>query len=496
VFNSGGNWEFLFGKPLLWNFDAVHRYRTDKVVIHSNNGRQITLDNEYQEDQNVGKTDEVNTIQEEHTEQPKLTDIRPITPERIAKIQADVKIGDDITKDQRKEVLQILAEYADCFVLNISEVVQIPGAVHKLNIPDGATFNTRPRSPNWTPKQRKFIHGKVDEMLEAGIVRSIHPRDVKCVAPVVLLKKVYENGGLPIVELMHKVNDKCLANGMPPAFDLPPRPAKTQEESEDAPIKWRICQNFKELNEVTKIASMPQGDIRAKQLCLSGHHWIHVFDFAAGFHTEYVHEDSQPYITFYVEGQGFLSYQRMPFGVTGGPSEFAIHTADTLHNIVADGTIELFVDDSRSVADTFIEGLEKLAKLLEGVRHEQLLLSPSKLCLFMLEAVFAGVLVSMDGVRPDPAKLTAVVNWPRPEDASQLEGFLGLTGYFQDLIKGYVRIERPLWDILRMVDIPKNTGKTAYRRAMKTFKLADIWCEEHMKAFVTLKKILVSEPVV
>ena len=46
-----------------------------------------------------------------------------------------------------------------------------------------------------------------------------------------------------------------------------------------------------------------------------------------------------------------------------------------------------------------------------------------------MEAVFAGAQVGPQGVSPDSSKLTAIVNWPTPEDASHLEGFLGLTSY-------------------------------------------------------------------
>jgi len=33
VFNSGGGWKFLFGKPLLRCFQAVHNFDTDMVSI-------------------------------------------------------------------------------------------------------------------------------------------------------------------------------------------------------------------------------------------------------------------------------------------------------------------------------------------------------------------------------------------------------------------------------------------------------------------------------
>ena len=91
--------------------------------------------------------------------------------------------------------------------------------------------------------------------------------------------------------------------------------------------------------------------------------------------------------------------------------------------------------------------------------------------------------------------MTAIVDWPIPADASHLEGFLGLTSYFRDLIKGYARLEAPLRNILRQVEMPAGTKKHAYQRIMKAHKLGDTWTPEHTKTFIALKAQLVSEPV-
>ena len=419
----------------------------------------------------------------------------PFKPDRVAKILAEIKIGTDVTPAQHHETLDLIKEFADCFALAISEVNTVPGAVHKLDIPEDATFRTKIGQRSLNPPQKAYIHGKVKEMLAAGIIEPIHPRDVRAVAPTVLAKKTHDGLGLPMDELKHLLNDQCVEHGMPSIPDLPPRPAPVDTDDTASGTKWRICQDFGEINKVTQIAPMPQGDIRAKQQRLSGHRYIHVFDFAAGFYAIAIDPDSQPYIVFYVEGWGYFKYLRLPFGVTGGPSEFAQLTGQRLHDLTADGIIELFVDDGGSASDTFEEGIWKLRKLLERVRQEKLSLSPSKLRLFMTEAVFAGATVGPNGVSPDMSKLTAIVNWSQPQDVSHLEGFLGLAGYFRDLVKGYSTLEKPLRDILRAVDVPKGVGKQTYQRIMRNYKIGDIWKEEHTKAFLALKAKLISEPV-
>jgi hypothetical protein len=125
-------------------------------------------------------------------------------------------------------------------------------------------------------------------------------------------------------------------------------------------------------------------------------------------------------------------------------------------------------------SDSFEEGLSKLCMLLDCVQKEKMSLSPSKLRLFMTEAVFAGVQVGPQGVSPNSTKLTAIVNWPISGDASHLKGFLGLASYFWDLVRGYTQIEGPLQNILCQVPISVGTKKQKYQQAIKAFKLKEL----------------------
>jgi hypothetical protein len=75
----------------------------------------------------------------------------PLKPERVAEILRLVKIGDDISPEERSAVESMICEFADVFALSVSEVKHIPGAVHRLKIPEGATFNTKIRQRPMTP---------------------------------------------------------------------------------------------------------------------------------------------------------------------------------------------------------------------------------------------------------------------------------------------------------------------------------------------------------
>src|SRR5271168_1461247 len=139
--------------------------------------------------------------------------------------------------------------------------------------------------------------------------------------------------------------------------------------------------------------------------------------------------------------------------------------------------------------------MKKLTQIFSRIRETGLSLSASKCEFFMSQIVFAGASIGQKGVQPDLKKLTAIVNWKIPENATALAGFLGLTGWFRDLVFGYAKKEQPLRDLMRKVELPEGYTKTIYRRVMSDFKLKDIWTDEHTRAFLNLKAEMMSEPV-
>jgi hypothetical protein len=144
----------------------------------------------------------------------------------------------DITEEERKMVHEILTEFADCFALLIMEVNVIPGATHRLNIPEGATFRTKIPPRTYNPDQCAFIEAKVNEMLAAGIIWHIHPRDVHFIAQTVLVQKTHKGEGLTLDKPTHKVNDQCLEHGIPNEFEMPPRPEPRElPETQNKPKK-------------------------------------------------------------------------------------------------------------------------------------------------------------------------------------------------------------------------------------------------------------------
>lgn len=117
---------------------------------------------------------------------------------------------------------KLIREYADFFALSLHEVYHIPGAVHKIDIPKDKVFNTKVHQCPLTPPQRTYLNSTHDHMLEADIIVSITADKVKCISPMTLAQKVHQGGGLTCNELAHRLNDQCIAAGLPSKPNLPP----------------------------------------------------------------------------------------------------------------------------------------------------------------------------------------------------------------------------------------------------------------------------------
>lgn len=527
VFDGGNAWSLLIGKPLLESLGVSHDYGNDTIRIPTGNETEsVGIENQHAGTQGChdvqGELEEVKPepssvwildtgAGEEDTSypgepQPDVSKVfeptlltwrtDPFNAERVKAVLGGILIGADLDPKQRKQVESLFAEYADCFALSMSEVLAVDGASHRLDIPRDTVFSTKVGQRRLSPPQKEFYNKVLDTMLDADIIEPIDVQDVKCCGATTLARKAHDGNGLTLDKIQHRVNDQCVTAGMEDMFEkLGPRETKAENTDSDAPqvTKWRVCQDFAELNKVTKVPPMPQGDIRAKQQNLSGHRWVSVFDFASGFYACEIDIEDRLYICFYVEGRGYFCYKRMPFGLTGAPSTFAQMTARALGDLIGI-LFELFVDDGGMAGDNFNTMLQNTHILLQQVRDTGLSLSATKSRFFMSEATFAGGRVGSDGIKPDLTKLTAIAEWKIPADLQNLGAFLGLAGYFRALIKGYASIAQPLTDLARS-DIPRTKGKAAYTRAMKGYSLQSIWKDEHTQAFLRLKVALTSEPV-
>ena len=57
--------------------------------------------------------------------------------------------------------------------------------------------------------------------------------------------------------------------------------------------------------------------------------------------------------------------------------------------------------------------------------------------------------MSIEGIRVDPTKIEAIVNWKPPRNVIEVRSFLGIAGYYRRFLRGFSVIASPLTKLLR-----------------------------------------------
>ncbi|XP_017604692.1 uncharacterized mitochondrial protein AtMg00860-like [Gossypium arboreum] len=122
----------------------------------------------------------------------------------------------------------------------------------------------------------------------------------------------------------------------------------------------------------------------------------------------------------------------MPFGLTNAPATF-MDLMNRIFQSYLDQLVVVFIDD--------------------------------------ILVVFLGHVVSADGIKVDPKKIEAIIQWKAPKNVSEVHSFLSLTGYYRRFVNGFSKIALSMTKLLH-----KNVPFT--------------WDDQCQKSFETLKQML------
>ena len=108
----------------------------------------------------------------------------------------------------------------------------------------------------------------------------------------------------------------------------------------------------------------------------------------------------------------------------------------------------VYLDDILVYSRTWEEHVAHVRAVLAKLRAGTLFAKRSK-CEFGLRSVeFLGHVVSGDGVRVDPEKCSAVMDWPPLTNVKDVMSFLGLANYYNRFACNFAKIAAPLSDLL------------------------------------------------
>ena len=215
--------------------------------------------------------------------------------------------------------------------------------------------------------------------------------------------------------------------------------------------QWRMCIDYRLLNNVTKKDAYPLPRIQDCLDTIGKAQYLSKIDLTSGYYQIEMEESSIAKTAFNTRN-GKYEWTAMPFGLTNAPSTFQRIMNDALQDFIRKEVVVVYLDDIVVFSKTKTDHKEHLRQVLRCLEENELYAKPSKCVIGVRELEFCGHVVGHGNVRPLPAKVQAISEWPQPQNAHEVRQFLGLASYYRRYIRSFARIAAPLSDLLVEAD--------------------------------------------
>jgi hypothetical protein len=338
-----------------------------------------------------------------------------------------ITIPDHLTESQQRQLKRLIIAKRALFADDPKKPGTTNRITHRINTGDEFPISLQPYRNSM--KENEYIREEVNEMVKKGTVR---PSQSPWAAPVILVKK--KDGTM------------------------------------------RFCVDYRKLNVITKKDNYPLPRVDESLNALGGSKYFSSMDLASGYwQIDMAEGDKEK--TAFITRDGLFEFNVMPFGLCNAPATFQRLMDMVMCGLKWKKCLVYFDDILVFTHGSFEQHLIDLAEVMDTLIAADLKAKATKCGFARREVGFLGHLVSTDGIKPDPAKVQVIKEWPPPTTLKNLRSFLGLASYYRRFVKQFATITAPL-SALTQKDTPY------------------VWSKQCDNAFNRIKRVLCNSPVV
>ena len=216
---------------------------------------------------------------------------------------------------------------------------------------------------------------------------------------------------------------------------------------------WRVVHAYNKLNDATIPAQTP---IPRKDMLLDSMQGSTIFstiDLRDGYYQILMQEADVPLTAVSTPSGMLWEWLVMPQGLKNAPATFnrcVTHLFRSCREFAPTYFDDIFIHSKASNGKNEIDvHREHLRKVLEIMSKNKFYANIKKCTFGAPEIPILGCFVGKNGVRPDPEKVKAIQDWPKPTNVKELRQFLGLANYLHKFAKNYANTIHPLTQLLR-----------------------------------------------
>ena len=236
----------------------------------------------------------------------------------------------------------------------------------------------------------------------------------------------------------------------------------------------RFCVDYRKLNQILNTTAYPLPHTRDVLDQLQGAVLFSALDLKSGYWQLPMDPESISKTAFTCH-KGLYEFIALPFGLASAPGIFQKAMNEVLSDLIGTCCM-IYIDDIVVYGRSIQEHHVNLTRVLARLRQHGLQLKPTKCDMAKDSIELLGFQVSAEGLRPLPSRVADLLKLTPPTDKTGVRSFLGMTGYYRNLLPQYSKMALPLTNL---------TGAKAHF----------YWGPDQQKAFDQLKQALAHDPV-